>query len=123
VIRANRARERIASTAKHHVIDLALAVAREIVLREVEANSEVLGAIYRRALECSRGMERGVMRVHPDDRARYSIDDLAAKSGFDCADDPAVGRGGCVITAGGEAVDATLDTVLGCFEAAMKEET
>jgi flagellar assembly protein FliH len=123
VIRANRAKERIASEAKHQVIDLSLTMAREIVLREIAADSEVLGAIYGRALEFSRGMERGVVRVHPDDRARYPVDELASGSGFDCADDPAVGRGGCVIAAGGEAVDATLDTALGCFEAAMKEET
>jgi flagellar assembly protein FliH len=122
VIRANRAKKRIATTAKDRIVDLALSMARQIVLREIERDHTAIEAIYRRAIESSRGMARGIIRVHPEDRSHYPIDDLAKKNGFDCIEDAAVGRAGCVIVAEGQEVDATLDTALRCFEEVMKDD-
>lgn len=120
VVRANKAAAEISRAAKARVIELAVDVARRIVRREIEADAGALETIYASALESARGMERAKVRVHPEDRSRHPIDAHAEVFGFECDEDACVGRGGCVILAGGQEVDARLDTLLLCFEKAMK---
>jgi flagellar biosynthesis/type III secretory pathway protein FliH len=123
VVTAEAAAERIAETARDQVVDLAVAMARRIIRREVELDGRVLGDIYQQALAAARGLERATVRVHPEDRAACPIDEAAASLGFECLDDAEVGRGGCVVMAGAQQVDASIETLLGCFEKAMKDST
>ena len=120
LVAARSAANRIRADAKREIIDLALAIAKKIVGKEVLLDSNVLDSIYGQALSAVPESEGAWVVVHPDDRRASTIDDLAARSGFLVVEDPSVGRAGCIIRAGGVEIDATVDTACKALENAMK---
>ncbi len=122
LVAANAAAARIRTRARDDIIDLALSIARKVIGRTVKIDPSSINAIYSQAIAAAGDLGTAAIRVHPDDRAVTSVDDLASEAGFQVVEDPSVGRAGCRILADGAEVDATLNGVLAALEAAMKGE-
>lgn len=121
LIEARFAAEGLRNRLQHDVIDLAIAVAENVVGQSIERGALDLQGIYRRALESARSLERGTIHVHPEDRNVSGVEKMAGASGFEIHDDVGVGRGGCRIRCGEVEVDATFKTAFETLEQAMKE--
>lgn len=119
IARATIAAAGIRRAAKWEVVELACAMARQVISRAVEMEVGVLDDIYRRALAAAAELTGATVRVHPADRARSEIDVLAARAGFAVADDPDMATGGCRVVAGGAEVDATLEAAVEAWKAAL----
>jgi flagellar biosynthesis/type III secretory pathway protein FliH len=114
---------RIRIEARDQVIKLALEMARKIVGRAVELDEKIINDIYRQALSSARDLKNARVLVHPDDRQKSRVDELAGKYYFFVEEDLKVGRAGCRVIAGDVEVDATLEGVLGALEQSLRETT
>lgn len=104
--------EREMTTLRQHMADgllqLASAIARQIVRTELQTRPETLRAVVAEALETlSSDHAPRVVRLHPEDLA------LVSGAGFGEAPiqwkaDPAIARGGCLVESAGTVVDATV---------------
>ncbi|MEI8324692.1 MAG: flagellar assembly protein FliH [Betaproteobacteria bacterium] len=94
------------------VLDLSCALARQVVRRELQADTRALEPVIREALGMMASDARAVVvRLHPAD---FGLLESALRESF--ADeattfrpDPAVAPGGCLVESGGMTVDGTLD--------------
>jgi len=100
------------------VVDLAVRMAERIVGDALERRPELLDALFERALAEIGALRPGRIRVHPEDRARTGIDAAARSRGIEIVDDPAVGRGGCVVEACGASSDHRIALLLEALRAA-----
>jgi flagellar assembly protein FliH len=104
-------RRTIAAQTEHQMVDLALAIAKRIVRREVEIDREFTIALARVALDRLGDQSPAVVRLHPDDAA------IVARGGGDAGlpahvrvvPDTAVGRGGCIVESDFGIIDATIE--------------
>jgi flagellar assembly protein FliH len=96
---------------ERQMVELALAVARRVVHREVALDPDLLVAMARVALERLGESGRMTVRLHPEEFAATA--DLArdtwAGSGVQVVADARVGRGGCRVESDFGAVDAGVD--------------
>jgi flagellar biosynthesis/type III secretory pathway protein FliH len=119
-------RDRLLQAAGDDLVRLALAVAREILGREVERDGAVEAAAAA-ALEAVRHRRQVTLRVHPDDalalrRESGRLAGLVARApALTICEDPAVGRGGLVVETEAGTLDARLATRLDAVEAALLE--
>ncbi len=98
--------------------ELALAVARRIIKREVEVSPQVLAANLEHAVKLIVGARSIRIAFHPDDRA--TLDAALAKLGVSfpaikgagIVEDPSLSRGGCRVYTETGMVDADLDSQL-----------
>ncbi len=111
------ARERLARD-RHRVAEVAARMAERIVGEALERRPGLLDALFERAVDEIGSLRPGRIRVHPGDRARSGIDEIAAARGLEVVEDPAVGRGGCAVEAGGASSDHALPAVLEALRAA-----
>jgi flagellar assembly protein FliH len=125
LVAAQTAVAEIHRRAQNQVIDLALDVARRIVGKAIELDPGLLDALYEQALDAAKplGADQARIAVHPEDRKSSTVDQLAPARGFQVVSDPAVGRAGCRIRAGGAEIDATLEAALRAMSRAMGGET
>jgi len=96
---------------------LALAVARQVIDREVAAAPEIVAELVRRALALVDVPDAITVRVNPADVAgvealRHGPDDGVALPAFALVADPALSRGGCVVETPGRLVDGRVETAL-----------
>jgi len=104
-------RARIVRQAERDMVQLALAIARRVALREVSLDRELLAAMARVALDRLSEASRVTIRVHPAD-----LESLAAARHGDLAGDHVtlvadvrVGRGGCRLESECGTVEAGVD--------------
>jgi len=104
--------------AREAVLDFALRVAEKVVHRVVELDGETASRQVAAALESVLANHDVSIRIHPDDRATVEdalpklVVHLGEQTNVTLTDDPAVGRGGCVLSSGAGEVDATIETQL-----------
>lgn len=82
------------------VADLAMAIARRIVMRELALDQDLLLTMARVALDRLGDVATASIHLHPDDYAAVAASRGAAAavtSGVEVLADPAVRRGGCVV--------------------------
>lgn len=96
------------------LIELAFAIARQIVRRELKQDPTQLVAIIRDALKLLPvGSHKIKISLHPEDAAAVrnvlSIDDESAQSKWEVKNDPSVARGGCLVETENSKVDASID--------------
>jgi flagellar assembly protein FliH len=93
------------------IVELALAVARRIVLREVALDRNLLIAIVRVALDRLGESARVTVRLHPDEYEATGAARVAEFAGTDIAfvADARVGRGGCRVESDMGMLDAGVD--------------
>ena len=127
VLGAAAERDRLLSSAGDDLVRLAVAVAGEILAREVERGGDV-ETVASRALEAVRHRRQVTLRVHPDDSpglraAAGRLGALLARApALSIQEDPAVGRGGLLVETEAGTLDARLETRLEAVEAALLEE-
>lgn len=110
---------------------LAAKMTERIVGHALELAPELMVDIAERALVSSRARTGVVrLRVHPDDLALLSRDDirgrlcarLEARGVLQLEPDPAVGRHGCVVETAAVRLDARLETQIAALERALGAE-
>jgi len=111
------AKERLARD-REHIAEIASFMAERIVGEAFERDKALLDALFDRAMRELGSLRPGLIRVHPDDRARSRIDECAAARGLEIAEDVSVGLGGCIVEAQGVASDHSLAAVLQALRSA-----
>jgi len=95
------------------VLELALAIAQQVLQQELHTRPESIIGVVRSTLN-SLPMQHGNISIHlhPDDAKllREQLGNQIAQSGWHLIDDSSVKRGGCQVRAGGSEVDATFHT-------------
>jgi flagellar assembly protein FliH len=101
---------------ERELAELACAIARQVVRRELRAEpAHVIGAI-REAVALLPSAARDVrVLLHPEDAAlvRERLGDGGAGRAWSITEDPMMGRGGCRVLADSSTVDARLETRVG----------
>lgn len=107
-------RTRMIRETEQQMVQLALAVARRIVHREITLDQDLLMAIARVAMDRLGDSARVTIRLNPDDFAACAAgrDDAHAGTHVTTVADARVPRGGCRIESDFGAVDAGVDAQL-----------
>ncbi|MCC7034575.1 MAG: hypothetical protein IT179_17275 [Acidobacteria bacterium] len=98
--------------AERQIVQLALAIARRIVHREVSIDRDLVAAMGRVALDRLGQTASATIRLHPDDYAAVVRDSAAAASGDGTTTivaDPMVRRGGCLVRSDFGVIDVGID--------------
>jgi len=109
---------------EHQVVQFALAVARQILDRELHVDRDLLLAMARVALDRLGEQAAATVRLHPDDHAivmasparEWTSDQVQVVA------DPAVGRGGCLVQSDFGVMDVGLDGQFGELARALLGE-
>ena len=116
-------RRQILHQSEQQLVQLALALARRIVRRELAADDELLGALARVALERLGEARPATIRLHPEDFARSTAGRLEqwAAAHVSVVADPTVNRGGCLVESPFGFVDASIEAQLQELAGALLE--
>ncbi len=105
---------------------LAGAMARQVVRRELRTDPQQIIAVIRETLSLLPVAAREVrLHLHPDDAAlvRERLAEPNAERAWSVVEDPVIGRGGCRVTSENSSIDAQVESRLGAaIAAAMGEE-
>jgi flagellar assembly protein FliH len=118
-------RRQIIHHSEQQLVQLALALARRVVRRELASDDELLEALARVALERLGEARPATIRLNPEDLARTSAGRLEqwAAAHVSVLADPAVSRGGCVVESPFGFVDAGIEAQLQELAGALLEAT
>jgi flagellar biosynthesis/type III secretory pathway protein FliH len=107
-----------AGSIERNCIELAIAIARQVVAGELELSRTAVERIAERACADLRRDARLVLRISPADlgRAEAIVARLGARGPVDLEVDPALAAGECVAECAGVRVDATVDVQLEAIE-------
>jgi flagellar assembly protein FliH len=114
-------------SAERDMVELALAVASKVLVKEIEENPVVVLPIIRAALDKVRDHEQVTLRVHPADyelalAARLELSAMMAKeNALAVVADAALKNGDCVMETPYGTVDARIDTQLELVKTALRE--
>jgi flagellar assembly protein FliH len=122
------ARRRIRQQSEREVVELALAIARKVVCREIATSRQCVAAVAREALKKADQQENITVKMNPTD-IRF-LEKLRGEGErlFETADsvrleeDDTIESGGCVIETDCGQIDARIDEQLAVIEAAFKRE-
>lgn len=108
--------------AERQIVQLALAIARRIIHREVSIDRELVAAMGRVALDRLGQASTATIRLHPDDYAAV-VRGAAAGGSEDGATtivaDPMVRRGGCLVQSDFGVIDVGVDAQIGEIATAL----
>ncbi len=128
VARASQRLQQMEVEAVPQLRDLALAIARKVIGRELEFHPDAVVDIIRQALsEKARQRRELVLRVNPADlavvreRKAELLEVLSRAKEIAVREDPDVGRFGVVIETDAGTIDAQLETQIEVFERVLKE--
>ncbi len=108
------ARARVIGETERQLVELALAIARRIVHREVSIDADLLVAMARVALDRVADASRVTVRVNPDDYQRLGATRVAAmaSSNVSVTSDARIPPGGCRVESDMGTLDAGIDAQL-----------
>jgi flagellar assembly protein FliH len=127
VMSAKRETEKMITAAERQIVDIALAVARKLLARELEENPAVVLPIVKTALEKVHDQEQIVVKVSVDDfeLVTEAKSDLQMMSGCEQSltvlADPTISAGSCVIDTAYGSVDARIDMQFEAIQKALRE--
>jgi len=104
-------RQTLLRQSERQLVQLALALAKRIVRREIAADDELFTALTRVALDRLGDARQATIRLNPEDHARLSgrgVEQWAAAH-VSVVADSGVTRGGCLVESPFGFVDATID--------------
>jgi len=113
--------------AERQVVEIALAVARKILAREIEENPMVVLPIVRAALEKVRDQDQIIIRVNPDDyelvlQARRDLQMIVGREQvLSISSDQTIEHGSCMIESSNGTVDARLNTQFDILRKALQD--
>ena len=103
----------LAQEVDDELVRLTLAIARQVIRRELRTDSDQIAAVVKEA-RASLASVQGMLRigVHPDDAplVRRMFSDEEELAGVQVLEDPNVSRGGCTLATDTSFVDATVET-------------
>jgi flagellar assembly protein FliH len=104
-------REQVATYAEHEMVQLAIEIAKKIVRREVTVDQEIVISLARVALSRLHNRALAAVHLHPDDYqfALSHRERLSTSGTIKLVEDPAIGRGGCLIETDLGDVDARIE--------------
>jgi len=113
VRRAMDERRAAVQSLQHDAIGLSLAIARQVIMSELQANPDAIVNVLRTLLEEAEG--RGVLRVaiHPDDLERVRNSDVwttLTEAGIEMHPSAEIAPGGCVLDTDFGKLDGRLET-------------
>lgn len=121
-------RTRIYKNAEKEAVELALAIARKIVYREVATNKEIVANVVKEALKKA-GNQGGIrVRVHPSDMSYIKNSDIGFSGLVDKAEnvtlieDDKIENGGCVVETDLGEIDARIRKQLEVVEEVFRSE-
>lgn len=107
------------------LVSLAIAIARQVVRREVQTHPEQIRSVVREALGILPVAVRNIrLYLHPDD-ARLVVESLTAEQGkhqWTILEDPTLSPGGCRVASDTAQVDASLEQRLAAVIAHLLKE-
>ncbi len=114
--------EELDEQVEQELVRLALAIAQQLVRREIKADPGQIVAIVRDALAALPVSARGVrLHLHPEDaqlvREVLSLGD--ARHPWQIVEDPVLARGGCRVVSESSRIDASLEARLAALAAAV----
>ncbi len=127
VEKAHEERRRIVAGSEDEVVQLAVAVARKIIGREMAANPDIIVDIVKRAIQKTTDREELTVRVNPDNlESALNAQDEITRSvkgirKMKFLADPTVAPGGCVVETSNGTVDARVERQLSEIEQALTE--
>ncbi len=107
---------------EHELLALAIAVARQLVRRELKLDPSHIVGVVREALEMLPVAAREVrLRLHPEDAVlvREALLGHDGERGWRIVEDPTMSRGGCRVTTATSQIDARLETRLGAIVSSL----
>ncbi|MHB8995945.1 MAG: FliH/SctL family protein [Armatimonadota bacterium] len=110
-----RERERLLDETRPELLQISLAVAREIIGHEISIDPGVIDGTLRKCLGELHFASRVVVRLHPDDLAylrRQPEGEKDQTGEIELMADTSIERGGCLIESDRGGVDATIETQL-----------
>ncbi len=110
--------EELDSDVERELLTLAMALARQIVRRELKADPTHIIGIIREAIAALPVAVREVrVHLHPEDAAvvRQNLAPTESERAWQIVEDPVMARGGCQITTATSRVDARLEARLGAI--------
>lgn len=104
-------RDQMVRQTERELVQLAVAVARKVLHREVSVDPELTAALAHIALERIGGATPARVRLHPDDYATVTAGQVTPLGGrqVDVLPDPSVSRGGCLVESEFGFIDASVD--------------
>lgn len=102
-------RDTMVRQTERELVQLAVAIARRILQRELAVDPELTAALAHIALERLGGAGPATVRLHPDDHAIVTAGQSLAGRQVDVIADPAVSRGGCIVESEFGFIDASVD--------------
>lgn len=114
--------EQLDTDMQQELVTLAIAIARQVIRRELKADPGHMMAIMREALNHLPLANRTIqIRLHPDDaaaiRQMLTLDEKSQR--WELLDDPALTRGDCRVVSETSQIDATLEKRLTAVAAAL----
>ena len=128
VARLDRLKKEIRHSSEIEIVELALAIARKIVCREVATRKEVIVDIAKEAMKKVEDQEEIKIKMNPTDleylqqaglnlsKFNSSIDNIQIQA------EDTIEDGGCIIETGWGEIDARIDRQLQVVEEAFREE-
>src|SRR6056297_2504402 len=120
-------RTQMAQNSRDDMLRLVMAIAEQVIQREVSVHADIINQVIAEALKASVRADHSRIKVNPDDLAAVNEHKplfLASISGLKnlmIEADPAVTAGGCKIESDLGEVDATLETQLAAIRQALSE--
>ncbi len=103
-------RVEILQKTERQVVQLAVAMARRIVHREISLDADLVAAMARVALDRMGEVANATIRLHPDDYAATAgASGHAGTGAVQVVADPAVRRGGCLVRSDFGLIDVSAD--------------
>ncbi len=104
-------RDNMVRQTERELVQLAIAIARRVLQREVSVDQELTAALAHIALERLGSAAPATVRLHPDDYASVSAGQGATLGGrqVEIVPDPSVSRGGCLVESEFGFIDASVD--------------
>ncbi len=107
----SRLRDSMVRQTERELVQLAIAIARRVLHREVSVDQELTAALAHIALERLGATTPATVRLHPDDYTTVTAAQTAPLSGrqVEIVPDPGVARGGCLVESEFGTIDASVD--------------
>jgi flagellar assembly protein FliH len=104
-------RDNMVRQTERELVQLAVAIARRVLQREITVDPELTAALAHIALERLGGASPATVRLHPDDYAIVMSGQVAPLNGrqVEIRADPAVARGGCLVESEFGFINASVD--------------
>ncbi len=110
--------EELDAEVERELLTLAMALARQIVRRELKSEPTQIIGIIREAIAALPIAAREVrVHLHPEDAAvvRQHLAPTGQERAWSIVEDPVMSRGGCQVTTNASRIDARLETRLGAI--------